>query len=152
MSETVAVSGEYFRSTSGEVIHLAPCPSMGNAMRWSYADGKSLHDVVAEVSAADWIRLCRRCWPTDALATSDEQRRITAARRRALTYVQIFVGADNAGKDWRDFVPVDAEILANDRIRVDGIEVGPGEGGRWFLDDRGQVTWYRSTVDAPREG
>lgn len=60
------IVGEYYRSTSGEVIHLAPCPSMGNAMRWNYADGKGPREVAAEVNAIDWMRLCRRCWPADA--------------------------------------------------------------------------------------
>jgi len=63
----VAIVGEYYRSRNGDVIHLAPCPQMGAAVRWSYVDGRSLHDVVAEVRAADWLRLCKRCWPSGAL-------------------------------------------------------------------------------------
>lgn len=68
MADTnVAIVGEYYRSQSGSVIHLAPCPQMGAAVRWYYADGRSLHSVAAEVSGADWLRLCKRCWPAGAL-------------------------------------------------------------------------------------
>lgn len=63
----VSIVGEYYRSTKGDVIHLAPCPRMGAAVRWNYADGKSLHGVAGEVNAADWLRLCSRCWPAAAL-------------------------------------------------------------------------------------
>jgi hypothetical protein len=63
----VSIVGEYYRSRNGSVIHLAPCPQMGKAVRWSYADGRSLHSVVVEVAAADWLRLCKRCWPAAAL-------------------------------------------------------------------------------------
>jgi hypothetical protein len=70
-SETTIV-GEYFRSTSGEVIHLAPCRHMGNARRWNYADGKGLRAVAAEVNAIQWMRLCRHCWPSAALAQGRE--------------------------------------------------------------------------------
>lgn len=70
MSENVKVVGEYFRSTNGKVIHLAPCARMGAAMRWSYADGKSLHEVAAEVNAIEWLRLCRHCWPPGALEST----------------------------------------------------------------------------------
>lgn len=65
-NNSVAVVGKYFRSTNGEVIHLAPCPAMGKAMRWNYADGRGLRDVAAEVNAVEWLRLCRRCWPAAA--------------------------------------------------------------------------------------
>jgi hypothetical protein len=63
---SVTISGEYFRSLKGDVIHLAPCPRMGNAVRWNYADGRGLRDVAAEVNASEWMRLCRRCWPSAA--------------------------------------------------------------------------------------
>lgn len=63
----IVVVGEYYRSRGGGVIHLAPCPRMGAAVRWSYADGRGLRDVVAEVAAADGLRLCRVCWPAGAL-------------------------------------------------------------------------------------
>ena len=67
MSDTdVAIVGEYYRSRSGSVIHLAPCQQMGNAVRWNYADGRSLRSVAAEVNAAGWMRLCSRCWPAAA--------------------------------------------------------------------------------------
>jgi hypothetical protein len=66
MSEGVSIVGEYYRSANGDVIHLDPCPAMGNAVRWSYADGRSLHSIAAEVNAVDWMRLCRRCWPAAA--------------------------------------------------------------------------------------
>jgi hypothetical protein len=62
----MSVVGQYFRSQDGEVIHLAPCPRMGAAAPWSYADGRSLHSVAAEVNAAGWLRLCRVCWPAGA--------------------------------------------------------------------------------------
>jgi hypothetical protein len=67
VSNEIRISGEYYRSNRGDVIHLAPCPSMGGAVRWNYADGKSLHEVANEVNAADWLRLCTRCWPPAAL-------------------------------------------------------------------------------------
>jgi hypothetical protein len=66
MSENVAIVGEYYRSANGEVIHLAPCPSIGKAVRWIYADGLGLREVAAEVNEASWLRLCRRCWPAAA--------------------------------------------------------------------------------------
>lgn len=62
----IRVVGEYFRNQNGDVIHLAPCARMGNAVRWHWADGKSLHEVAGFVNAADWMRLCARCWPADA--------------------------------------------------------------------------------------
>lgn len=63
---------------------------------------------------------------------------------RAIAWVQIFIGAEQAGRDWRDFVPVDAEIVANDRIRVDGIEVRAGDDGVWFVtDESGKVTKWK---------
>lgn len=67
LPQPARIAGEYYRSRDGHTIHLAPCPRMGAAVRWSYADGRSLHDVVAEVAAADWLKLCRRCWPAEAL-------------------------------------------------------------------------------------
>lgn len=68
MSEPVAVVGEYYRSRDGKTIHWAPCPRMAkSAVRWNYADGKSLHEVVAEVRAIPWMKLCGACWPAGAL-------------------------------------------------------------------------------------
>jgi len=67
VTEQTAVIGEYYRSSQGDVIHLAPCSRMGGAVRWTYADGRSLHAVTAEVNAAGWMRLCRHCWPAGAL-------------------------------------------------------------------------------------
>lgn len=64
------IVGEYFRSSNGDVVHLSPCPAMGKAVRWNYVDGRSLREVAAVVNSADWMRLCRRCWPADALAES----------------------------------------------------------------------------------
>lgn len=61
------VVGDYYRSLNGDVIHLAPCSRMGQAVPWTYADGRSLRSVADEVNAADWMRLCRRCWPAAAL-------------------------------------------------------------------------------------
>lgn len=70
VAEQVAIVGEYFRSLRGDVIHLAPCSRMGNAVRWIYAETLSLNAVVAEVNSIDWMRLCRRCWPAEALSWS----------------------------------------------------------------------------------
>lgn len=68
MSEqnVVTISGDYYRNHNGDVIHLAPCPRMGRAVPWHYAAGLGLRDVAAEVNAAEWMRLCRRCWPAEA--------------------------------------------------------------------------------------
>lgn len=65
-ADDVTIVGEYYRSKSGEVIHLAPCPRKGASVRWSYADGRGLRSVAAEVNAVGWMRLCRRCWPAAA--------------------------------------------------------------------------------------
>lgn len=62
----VTIVGEYYRSTNGDVIHLAPCPRMGAAVRWNYADGMGLHMVADAVNKASWMRLCKRCWPAAA--------------------------------------------------------------------------------------
>jgi hypothetical protein len=67
MTERIAIVGDYYRSARGDVIHLAPCAWMGSAVPWHYAAGRSLHSVAAEVRVADWLRLCRRCWPDGAL-------------------------------------------------------------------------------------
>jgi len=69
----VSIVGEYYRSRNGDVIHLAPCPHMGAAVRWSYADGRSLHSVAAEVASLDWLSLCKRCWPSGALELAQVQ-------------------------------------------------------------------------------
>lgn len=61
------IVGEYFRSTKGDVVHLAPCPRMGRAVRWNYADGRGVRDVAAEVNRSEWMRLCHCCWPAAAL-------------------------------------------------------------------------------------
>jgi hypothetical protein len=61
------IVGEYYRSRDGKVIHLAPCSWMGRAVRWPYAAGRSLHEVVAVVADVEHLRLCRRCWPAGAL-------------------------------------------------------------------------------------
>jgi hypothetical protein len=74
VSENVKIVGEYYRSRSGEVVHLAPCPGMGDARFWDYADGKGLREVAAEVNAVQWMRLCRRCWPAGAFGESAEAR------------------------------------------------------------------------------
>lgn len=71
---SVTVVGEYYRSTKGDVIHLAPCARMGKtAVRWNYADGKGLREVAAEVNASEWMRLCRNCWPAEALPSAVSQ-------------------------------------------------------------------------------
>lgn len=69
-SNETRVIGEYFRGQNGATVHLAPCPSMGKAVRWTYADRMSLHEVAAEVAAVSWMRLCRRCWPAGAIAAA----------------------------------------------------------------------------------
>ena len=68
MSDTdVRIVGVYYRSLSGKVIHLDPCPRKGGAVRWHHADNMSLHEVAATVAGIDWMRLCRHCWPAAAL-------------------------------------------------------------------------------------
>lgn len=61
-----SIAGDYYRNHNGDVIHLAPCPRMGKAVPWTYAQGRGLRAVAAEVNASDWMRLCRSCWPAAA--------------------------------------------------------------------------------------
>lgn len=66
MTDTKIV-GEYYRNQKGDVVHLAPCPRLGSAVRWTYADGMGLREVAATVAGIEWLRLCRSCWPAEAL-------------------------------------------------------------------------------------
>lgn len=60
---------------------------------------------------------------------------------RAIAYIRIFV---NVGAAWRSFVPVDADIVTADSIRIGDVALGPGEGGRWWVKDLtlGTTSWY----------
>jgi hypothetical protein len=64
---------------------------------------------------------------------------------RAFAYLRIFVGAGDA---WRYFVPVDADLVTKDSVRIGNAEVGPGADGRWWLKDlaAGTVSWYERAV------
>lgn len=81
MADTTAVIGTYYRSLDGKTIHLAPCPSLGRAVHWSYADGMGLREVAATVHGIEWMRLCKRCWPAAALEPEAEP----TAQRALLT-------------------------------------------------------------------
>ena len=70
-SETVKVVGEYYRSQRG-AIHLAPCRYIGGTtVRWNYGDGRSLHEIVDTVRAVPHLRLCRHCWPAEAIIVAE---------------------------------------------------------------------------------
>jgi hypothetical protein len=64
---------------------------------------------------------------------------------RAIAYLRIFVGA---GPAWRNYVPVDADIVTADSVRIGTVEVGPGEDGRWWVKDlsAGTTSWYQRAV------
>lgn len=64
---SVRIVGQYRRSSDGKTIHLEPCSAKGG-VPWMWADGMSLHQVVSATHAAPWLRLCRRCWPAEAIA------------------------------------------------------------------------------------
>jgi hypothetical protein len=66
---------------------------------------------------------------------------------RAKQYIAIFI---NAGGNWRFYVPVDAELITDTSVRIGSCEVGPGDGGKWFLKDltAGTTSWYQPVVSS----
>lgn len=64
-------------------------------------------------------------------------------RERAQQYIAIFA---NVGADWKSFVPLDAEFVDENRLRIGTVHVGPGDDDMWFLDDGEQVSWFRKAV------
>jgi hypothetical protein len=64
---------------------------------------------------------------------------------RARQYIAIFI---NAGDRWLYYVPLDADLVTKDSVRIGSCEVGPGEGGKWFLKDltAGTTSWYQQAV------
>jgi hypothetical protein len=66
---------------------------------------------------------------------------------RAFEYLRIFIGA---GEAWRNFVPVDADLVTKDSVRIGTAEVGPGENGRWWLKDLalGTIKWFAPAVSS----
>lgn len=64
---------------------------------------------------------------------------------RALEYIRIFI---NAGDNWKYYIPVDADLITEDSVRIGAAEVGPGDDGRWWLKDLsvGTVRWYQPAV------
>lgn len=65
-TDRTGIVGEYHRSRTG-AIHLAPCRYLRGAVRWTYADRKTLHEVAAEVAAIPHLWLCKHCWPAAAI-------------------------------------------------------------------------------------
>ena len=66
---------------------------------------------------------------------------------RAIEYLAIFI---NVGDKWRNFVPVDGEMIGVNRVRIGSVEVWPeGDcGDSWRLYDGEQVRRFRKAVTA----
>lgn len=66
---------------------------------------------------------------------------------RAVQYIGIFI---NVGDRWKGYVPVDADIVTDTSVRIDGFEMGPGDDGSWWLKDlsTGLVRRYKRAVKA----